>query len=70
MCSVCNKIVCSRDKPGKGVWTEENEEELRSLYMENQSNPQTDQGTTKNHNAFYVSSYVIIHTGVVGNLVR
>ncbi|KAJ8727596.1 hypothetical protein PYW07_001715 [Mythimna separata] len=33
----------NRDKPGKGVWSEEQEEELRRLYMENQSNPQTDQ---------------------------
>ncbi|CAB3239308.1 unnamed protein product [Arctia plantaginis] len=32
-----------RDKPGKGMWTEEQEEELRRLYMENQSNPATDQ---------------------------
>ncbi|KAF9414109.1 hypothetical protein HW555_007868 [Spodoptera exigua] len=33
----------NRDKPGKGVWSEEQEEELRRLYMENQSNPETDQ---------------------------
>ncbi|XP_041971304.1 protein timeless homolog [Aricia agestis] len=32
-----------RDKAGKGAWTPEQEEELRSLYMENQSNPQTNQ---------------------------
>ncbi|XP_038223054.1 protein timeless homolog [Zerene cesonia] len=32
-----------RDKPGKNTWSEEQEEELRKLYMENQSNPQTDQ---------------------------
>ena len=37
----------SRDKPGKGVWSEEQEEELRRLYMENQSNPETDQGKTE-----------------------
>ncbi|XP_075971735.1 circadian regulator timeout isoform X2 [Anticarsia gemmatalis] len=33
----------NRDKPGKGIWSEEQEEELRRLYMENQSNPETDQ---------------------------
>ncbi|CAG4919441.1 unnamed protein product [Colias eurytheme] len=33
----------SRDKPGKNTWSEEQEDELRNLYMENQSNPQTDQ---------------------------
>lgn len=33
----------SRDKLGKGVWSEEQEEELRRLYMENQTNPETDQ---------------------------
>ncbi|XP_013190355.1 protein timeless homolog isoform X2 [Amyelois transitella] len=32
-----------KDKPGKGFWSEEQEEELRSLYMENQRNPQTDE---------------------------
>ncbi|XP_045765295.1 protein timeless homolog isoform X2 [Maniola jurtina] len=32
-----------RDKPGKGAWSEEQEEELRKLYMENQANPETDQ---------------------------
>ncbi|KAI8424376.1 hypothetical protein MSG28_002902 [Choristoneura fumiferana] len=32
-----------RDRVGKGVWSEEQEDELRKLYMENQSNPQTDQ---------------------------
>ena len=42
-------MVSSRDKPGKGVWSEEQEEELRRLYMENQSNPQTDQGKTRKH---------------------
>ncbi|GBP19670.1 Protein timeless homolog [Eumeta japonica] len=29
-------------KPGKGIWSEEQEEELRNLYMENQQNPATD----------------------------
>ncbi|KAJ0178758.1 hypothetical protein K1T71_005533 [Dendrolimus kikuchii] len=33
----------NRDKPGKGAWTMEQEEELRKLYTENQTNPQTDQ---------------------------
>ncbi|KAG6441528.1 hypothetical protein O3G_MSEX001806 [Manduca sexta] len=33
----------SRDKVGKGTWSEEQEAELRQLYMENQTNPQTDQ---------------------------
>lgn len=33
----------NRDKPGKGVWTEEQEEELRRLYMENQTNPASEQ---------------------------
>ncbi|XP_063619541.1 protein timeless homolog [Cydia splendana] len=32
-----------KDRVGKGTWSEEQEEELRNLYMENQSNPQTDQ---------------------------
>ncbi|XP_039749472.1 protein timeless homolog [Pararge aegeria] len=32
-----------RDKLGKGGWSEEQEEELRKLYMENQANPETDQ---------------------------
>ncbi|KAJ2951910.1 hypothetical protein O0L34_g4163 [Tuta absoluta] len=32
-----------KDKVGKGAWSEEQEEELRKLYMENQTNPQTDQ---------------------------
>ncbi|XP_053603776.1 protein timeless homolog [Plodia interpunctella] len=32
-----------KDKPGKGAWSEEQEEELRNLYMENQSNPENDQ---------------------------
>ncbi|XP_068631515.1 protein timeless homolog [Battus philenor] len=31
-----------KDKLGKGVWTEEQEEELRTLFMENQTNPVTD----------------------------
>lgn len=36
------KIV--RDKLGKGVWTEEQEDELRNLFMENQTNPTTEKG--------------------------
>ncbi|XP_047528915.1 protein timeless homolog [Vanessa atalanta] len=32
-----------RDKPGRAVWTEEQEEELRSLYMENVTRPESDQ---------------------------
>ncbi|CAH0763660.1 unnamed protein product [Diatraea saccharalis] len=32
-----------RDKPGVGSWTLEQEEELRTLYMENQTNPATNQ---------------------------
>ncbi|KAG7308218.1 hypothetical protein JYU34_006890, partial [Plutella xylostella] len=32
----------AKDKVGKGVWTEEQEDELRNLYMENQRNPETD----------------------------
>ncbi|CAH0725288.1 unnamed protein product, partial [Brenthis ino] len=32
-----------RDKPGNSQWTEEQEEELRQLYMENQTNPENDQ---------------------------
>ncbi|OWR52896.1 timeout [Danaus plexippus plexippus] len=32
-----------RDKLGKASWSEEQEDELRNLYMENQTNPQTDQ---------------------------
>ncbi|XP_050343206.1 protein timeless homolog [Nymphalis io] len=32
-----------RDKPGRGLWTEEQEEELRSLYMENMARPENDQ---------------------------
>ncbi|CAH2105801.1 unnamed protein product [Euphydryas editha] len=32
-----------RDKPGKALWTDEQEEELRKLYMENQTNPENDQ---------------------------
>ncbi|CAK1598882.1 unnamed protein product [Parnassius mnemosyne] len=31
-----------KDKLGKGVWTEEQEEELRKLFMENQTNPTTE----------------------------
>ncbi|XP_049869881.1 protein timeless homolog [Pectinophora gossypiella] len=32
-----------KDKVGKGTWSGEQEEELRKLYMENQTNPETDQ---------------------------
>ncbi|XP_046963189.1 protein timeless homolog [Vanessa cardui] len=32
-----------RDKPGRALWTEEQEEELRSLYMENVAKPESDQ---------------------------
>ncbi|XP_045446823.1 protein timeless homolog [Melitaea cinxia] len=32
-----------RDKPGKAHWTTEQEDELRKLYMENQTNPENDQ---------------------------
>ncbi|CAK1545835.1 unnamed protein product [Leptosia nina] len=32
-----------RNKEGKSTWSEEQEEELRKLYMENQSNPENDQ---------------------------
>ncbi|CAH0605836.1 unnamed protein product [Chrysodeixis includens] len=32
-----------RDKPEKGKWSEEQEEELRRLYMENQTNPESEQ---------------------------
>ncbi|XP_026737157.1 protein timeless homolog [Trichoplusia ni] len=32
-----------RDKPERGTWSEEQEEELRRLYMENQTNPESEQ---------------------------
>lgn len=33
------------DFRSKKAWSEEQEDELRQLYMENQQNPATDQGT-------------------------
>ncbi|KAM3967206.1 circadian regulator timeout [Aphomia sociella] len=38
-----NLYVDQKDKPGRGTWSEEQEEELRRLYMENQTNPETNQ---------------------------
>ncbi|XP_031767070.2 protein timeless homolog isoform X2 [Galleria mellonella] len=35
--------IDQKDKPGRGAWSEEQEEELRRLYMENQTNPETNQ---------------------------
>ncbi|KAL0882454.1 hypothetical protein ABMA27_000930 [Loxostege sticticalis] len=32
-----------KDKPGSGAWSEEQEDELRNLYMENQANPESNQ---------------------------
>ncbi|XP_063824228.1 protein timeless homolog isoform X1 [Ostrinia nubilalis] len=32
-----------KDKPGTGAWSEEQEDELRNLYMENQANPENNQ---------------------------
>lgn len=45
MCLQLKKyFFCDRDKLGKGAWSLEQEQELTGLYMENQANPQTDQG--------------------------
>ncbi|XP_059046079.1 protein timeless homolog [Achroia grisella] len=38
-----NLYIDQKDKPGRGAWSEEQEEELRRLYMENQMNPETNQ---------------------------
>lgn len=42
----CNKRISAHSGAGnkKARWTEQEEEELRRLFMENQANPETDEG--------------------------
>lgn len=37
----------------KMAWTEEQEEELRQLFMENQNNPSTEQGIQKANKKYF-----------------
>lgn len=45
MTLITHKIEILFYSHNKKLWSEEQEDELRHLYMENQNNPQTDQGT-------------------------
>lgn len=63
-------VCASIDHSGKKMsWSEEQEEELRQLYIENQNNPSTEQGNISNKyiNRFFYPIGCDLRFGIVVN---